>query len=172
MIAFYAFIIFLVNLKTSFALECFCSGDGCAPWQVNNTCVAEKGGKCFAFVRELPDEVNKELKVIEYNLGCLPGDTHAILQCNANLPRQVFYRFHILCCDDEDFCNVDLEPELPAGSTTTPSVPESETEKPKVSPPWIYAVIGVAAFCSLGFIGVALCMCFMRGKKTKYGLYA
>ncbi|GAU95282.1 hypothetical protein RvY_06928 [Ramazzottius varieornatus] len=165
---FCVFALFLIHLRTGSALECFCEENGCAEWHVNNTCHAAAGGKCYATIREQLDE-KTNLLVQHYEYGCLPGDTGAILQCRGNLPRQVHFRFQILCCNDKDHCNFDLEPTLPP-TTAVPTTHESTTEKPKETPPWVHGVIGLMALCAVSlFVGLG-CGCYWRkkGRRTAF----
>ncbi|OWA53580.1 Bone morphogenetic protein receptor type-1A [Hypsibius exemplaris] len=104
------------------ALDCYCEGEGCADHHVNSTCVGARNSKCFAAVREELDKLTEVLHTV-YTFGCLPADENTILQCKGNLPPQIRYRFQIKCCDEEDFCNRDLEPELPPRTTTTTTTP-------------------------------------------------
>jgi hypothetical protein len=136
-------------------LECYCEAGGCADYHVNNTCRGANNAKCYAAVREEVHEKTGEA-IIVHDYGCLPGDENTILQCKGNLVPQHHYRFRIVCCDDGDFCNQELEPELPL-RTTTPSYDPSPHSGFNIDWRYVGTALGVLLLVASG-IFITLCV--------------
>lgn len=130
-------------------LICYCEGDGCPPHHINNTCIAPLTSKCFASLREEIHEATGHREIVE-TYGCLPADESTIMQCKGNLvPHRM--RTTILCCDGEDLCNEQLQPELKPLTTLRPTV-SSKDEVSSVT----LAVVALVVVFLLGLIAMGV----------------
>ncbi|XP_064639813.1 bone morphogenetic protein receptor type-1B-like [Lineus longissimus] len=102
--------------KNASSLLCFC--DPCHSYlHVNNTCIAKPESKCFAAIIR---ETENGAEVDTWSYGCLPPDEASLLTCQGDkVPHKIPQS--VLCCDDGDLCNQNLEPIPKAPPTSPPS---------------------------------------------------
>ncbi|NP_001158366.1 bone morphogenetic protein receptor 1 precursor [Saccoglossus kowalevskii] len=111
------FTIFLIVLTISNGvkgLECYCR-EMCPEGTLNNTCFTKEGGKCFSQIQLHEPGEDYDGEPIRTS-GCLPPDEGALMQCKTSEHK---IRRSMLCCDDSNLCNIDLQPTLPPPTTTT-----------------------------------------------------
>lgn len=103
-------LIYLIISSTHLAhsLICRCIGH-CPDRKPNSTCVAKPHSQCFSAIAEVQDTYGVIIE--ERTYGCLPPEERSLLQCKGHLVPHLHPK-SIACCDDRDFCNDDLRPNL------------------------------------------------------------
>ncbi|XP_001633896.2 bone morphogenetic protein receptor type-1B [Nematostella vectensis] len=107
---FWAFCIGICLLiEVSQAIRCKCSEHSCPGDRINDTCTTT--GKCY---KKIAEEEGYEL--ITY--GCLPPEEQTDMQCNtpASAHRN---KISVLCCNNRDLCNFELDPTFPPPTSPT-----------------------------------------------------
>ncbi|XP_013775412.1 bone morphogenetic protein receptor type-1B-like [Limulus polyphemus] len=101
-------VVIFYSLKSKVSgLKCYCV-QHCPNNELEGTCTARKGGRCFSAVEEVVNMATGQLEA-ERTYGCLPPNESGILQCKGNLvPHRI--PKSIACCDDKDMCNEALSP--------------------------------------------------------------
>ncbi|XP_053610300.1 bone morphogenetic protein receptor type-1B isoform X1 [Plodia interpunctella] len=129
-----------MRLRSVAVLQCECSGPrACPDGSSNGTCTTQPGGYCFVAVEEVLDEVGSVVR--DRTTGCLPPEEAGFMQCKSSqVPHQ--HPKAIACCNDGDFCNRPLSPQLPE---PPPDVTEAPGARPHV--PGSPTIFLAAALC-------------------------
>ncbi|CAG2102508.1 unnamed protein product [Medioppia subpectinata] len=106
---------------TAVSIICQCLGH-CPENEPNGTCLLKKNGMCFAAMEQVFNRETRRLEM-EKTYGCLPPDDGHILQCKGHLVPHVVPK-SIECCNDHDFCNLELHPNY----YNIPEVPNADNE--------------------------------------------
>ncbi|XP_046990515.1 bone morphogenetic protein receptor type-1B [Schistocerca americana] len=133
---------------------CYCDGD--CPDNANGTCIGYPGGQCFAAIEEAPMKDGTWELIHTY--GCLAPEG-VLMQCKGNLVPHKIAR-SILCCNDTDYCNKNLEPKI-ENRVTTPKPGFGYDE----SIPYIALIVSIT-ICLIIFLVIIACV-YLRYKKRE-----
>lgn len=102
-------------------LKCACDGHCPDNNDSKGTCETRPGGFCFSTVENVWDEETGTV-MAEHTSGCMaPEHSGGLLQCKVAELSQLKDK-KILCCDSGDFCNQDLDLELPGSADDSAEV--------------------------------------------------
>ncbi|VDI34740.1 bone morphogenetic protein receptor type-1B-like [Mytilus galloprovincialis] len=140
------------------SIKCKC--DPCHHDAVNETC--EATSKCFTAIR-----VSYENGIEEHywTYGCFSDDEkdkagNSVLQCKGHLVPHALPQT-IECCDEEDYCNEEIEPDLQDKSTPSPDIQPTAS----LSDITQIALIVSVSTCLIIFIITITCL-YIRYKRN------
>ncbi|ALC39324.1 tkv [Drosophila busckii] len=139
------------------SLTCYCEGS-CPNNVSNGTC--ETKSSCFSSVQEVYDETTNSYEE-ERTYGCMPPeDNGGFLMCKV-AASQVHGK-HIVCCDNEDLCNRNLQPAFtPKLTTPSPDLPVSSESMQT------FMLLGSVVMCAFVLTVVLLIVCLIYKRREK-----
>lgn len=145
------------------SLKCVCDGHCPDNNESNGTCETRPGGFCFSTVENVWDEETGDY-IVEYTAGCMaPEHSGGLLQCKVAELSQLKDK-NILCCDSGDYCNRDLEPELPHRASD--DLPEMEVGPEAMSMTMLISLIG-GLVVALLLVGIAIACLVYRVRQRR-----